>query len=679
VAVSPAVSAARLAAMGGANVMAPLGSSMLAPPGPPGALLSPSIPANVANSSGGATNHLGFPLAAPRGANRGGMPATASALGRGMRANHAASVTGVAPPRESPAKASAAVLLNSGRYMSGSETDVSTSTENLTQEERFLLRHMEREEPQGEENSDRMAALYASHPHLAPNVMAPNNAIHRQQLSLLTGGGGRNVNVRAVPAVPQGLQDELWAARLAAVSAVNAPRMAASPSVATAPRLSTPMAMPDSQLTTSPSLTHSASNSKLNPSVYSHPNAQDPLLPNRSHPLAVLGGKRENVDVTSSGASFDHKAVSKLSAVSVTAAASGSERGSHGDMMSQLTREMKQQQLHQQQQQQQQALLAPRATSISSSSGYRSDNSIGSDPKDRLLNAGVSDLLRPPAEQQHRHRGSVPTVANAIQDLAKAANQDLGSLSRSQPDLFANLEGEDLNNPHLQLEPTQATPQPVPSLRPNLAVNAINEALKNGDLEKGVDLLQGENRALRADLEELSRRASRVSSLEQEVAKVSAAYQGLLRHSERRETLEKQARQKLQSVIVNLTEVNKEVTDRHEAVMAQLLSGDPTNQNIPGLDAILRAEIARKDRLVATLVDQNKQLMAAKERQEVEVRAQQETLEEQRQHIQVLDTALSNAQAQLLRLEEENRVKDSYAERIKHMTKALEQLQGGEI
>ena len=36
--------------------------------------------------------------------------------------------------------------------LSGSETDVSTSTENLTQEERYVLRNMERQEPQGEEN-----------------------------------------------------------------------------------------------------------------------------------------------------------------------------------------------------------------------------------------------------------------------------------------------------------------------------------------------------------------------------------------------------------------------------------------------------------------------------------------------------------------------------------------------
>ena len=71
----------------------------------------------------------------------------------------------------------------------------------------------------------------------------------------------------------------------------------------------------------------------------------------------------------------------------------------------------------------------------------------------------------------------------------------------------------------------------------------------------------------------------------------------------------------------------QEVTDRHNAVMGELMSGDPKNQNIPGLDAILRGEIVRKDTLIGQLVSQNKMLMGGKERQDVEMAAQQETLE----------------------------------------------------
>ena len=61
--------------------------------------------------------------------------------------------------------------------------------------------------------------------------------------------------------------------------------------------------------------------------------------------------------------------------------------------------------------------------------------------------------------------------------------------------------------------------------------------------------------------------------------------------------------------------------------MSQLMSGEPRNQNIPGLDTILRGEIMRKDTLIAQLMNQNKMLMAQKERQDLEITSQGETLE----------------------------------------------------
>lgn len=111
-----------------------------------------------------------------------------------------------------------------------------------------------------------------------------------------------------------------------------------------------------------------------------------------------------------------------------------------------------------------------------------------------------------------------------------------------------------------------------------------------------------------------------------------------------------------------------------------MMSGDTAN--IPGLDAILRGEILRKDALINQLVGQNKELMVAKDRQEIELTAQRETIQvgllefpselipifsfqEHRTHIDVLDSALSNAQTTVLRLEEVKR----------EMTKNLEQLQ----
>ena len=76
-----------------------------------------------------------------------------------------------------------------------------------------------------------------------------------------------------------------------------------------------------------------------------------------------------------------------------------------------------------------------------------------------------------------------------------------------------------------------------------------------------MEALQKENRDLRAELEELSKRVSKVSVLEEEMSKIHSAYQNLLKHSEKREALEKAARQKLQNVIITLNDVNKEVRE----------------------------------------------------------------------------------------------------------------------
>lgn len=52
----------------------------------------------------------------------------------------------------------------------------------------------------------------------------------------------------------------------------------------------------------------------------------------------------------------------------------------------------------------------------------------------------------------------------------------------------------------------------------------------------------------------------------------------------------------------------------------------------------------------------DKELLATKDRQEIELSAQRVTLEEQRTHIDILDTALTNAQTNVVRLEEEVRL-----------------------
>ncbi|KAH6939550.1 hypothetical protein HPB50_019338 [Hyalomma asiaticum] len=92
-------------------------------------------------------------------------------------------------------------------------------------------------------------------------------------------------------------------------------------------------------------------------------------------------------------------------------------------------------------------------------------------------------------------------------------------------------------------------------------------------------------------------------------------------------------------------------------------------------DSELKKEVSRRDVLIAQLLTQNKELTAEKERKEIELQAQRATLQEQRNHIDILDNALNNAQANVVRLEEECRKKQFYVERASQLQKHLAEMQ----
>lgn len=69
----------------------------------------------------------------------------------------------------------------------------------------------------------------------------------------------------------------------------------------------------------------------------------------------------------------------------------------------------------------------------------------------------------------------------------------------------------------------------------------------------------------------------------------------------------------------------------------------------------------------------DKELSAAKERQDIELGAQRATLQEQRNHIGILDSALTNAQQNIRRLEEELRKKQIFIDRLNQLHGAIQQ------
>ena len=238
--------------------------------------------------------------------------------------------------------------------LSGSETDVSTSTENLTQEERFLLRNMERQEPQGEETHAPPPHYgqqsYHYHPpppyndRLVAQQIASNNA-RREALRLdaMLAMSRHTTPVSPAPGVSalhrgSALPDDLL--RMSAAASSRIPVSVTSSSLAAA--AASPGASSGVYPTASSSVTStavSAAESRLAPSVYSHPSVQDPILksPGKSFyqdPAVIVPNRGFNI--SSSGAYFDTSAISRPPTSS-----SDRDLSSQNDLIAKLTREMK--------------------------------------------------------------------------------------------------------------------------------------------------------------------------------------------------------------------------------------------------------------------------------------------------------------------------------------------------
>ena len=128
---------------------------------------------------------------------------------------------------------------------------------------------------------------------------------------------------------------------------------------------------------------------------------------------------------------------------------------------------------------------------------------------------------------------------------------NLPLLSCSQPDL-ANLTSTELGAQDTQLSSQLESLEASPNTRDMF------------------DTINNENRSLKVEVELMRRRINRLDNLEKEMLKIHEAYQALREHSEKRELLEKSARTKLQAEILNNQEINKELRERHDAVMAQV-------------------------------------------------------------------------------------------------------------
>ncbi|XP_053312505.1 angiomotin-like protein 1 isoform X2 [Spea bombifrons] len=199
-----------------------------------------------------------------------------------------------------------------------------------------------------------------------------------------------------------------------------------------------------------------------------------------------------------------------------------------------------------------------------------------------------------------------------------------------------------------------ASPSPSPQPPPD-AFSHVDHA------QQIVELLTQENSALRLHLQTCCQKADKLQKFEAEIEKISDAYESLVKSSAKRETLDKAMKTKLEGEIRRLHDFNRDLRDRLETANRQLANRDYNGHE----DSSEEGHFSPK----------NKEHLREKERLERESSALRTTNEDQRRHIDILEQALNNAQAKVVKLEEELRMKQVYVEEVEKLQQALTQLQ----
>ncbi|CAG4991513.1 unnamed protein product [Parnassius apollo] len=464
--------------------------------------------------------------------------------------------------------------------LSGSETDVSTSNENLSREERYVVRHTARVEPQGQENQSQTNNNGNNRNSLKESVAGSN----RNSLKDSVGGGNSNRSSLDVSSSSYNTliihnQDDSWPTR------------------------------------PTPIREHERTNSEVK-----HSNTQ-------SSPYHTL--KKSEAGKKLSGIPLPK--AHKEQAVTTNA--------NYIDIGGQR---------------------------IYTSPPDHGVQEITEIPDDFLNQSSVLKHLAKEVAQSPTPRGPTPPASPRHPRDRNAAKEKLTkeklSLSRSQPDLTSVGVGVAAG--------VGVRAAPGGSESSGWCSGGEGSLEEPDDAFAAVlDALAAENQQLKRQLADACERVAKTTKLEEEVEKVRSAHEELVGSCERRERLERAARLRLQADARRLHDLNRAL--KHQV---ELLSQGVRTENDSNADA-LRKELQNREMLIAQLITQNKELACAKERQEIEMAAQRATLQEQRTHIDILDTALTNAQANVVRLEEECRHASGYVERVMGLQRALASLQ----
>ncbi|KAG5889003.1 hypothetical protein JTB14_033933 [Gonioctena quinquepunctata] len=458
---------------------------------------------------------------------------------------------------------------NFRQSLSGSETDVSTSNENLSNEEKYVIRHTPRQEPQGQENlnDSKRSSL--------------RDSLQSNRSSLDISSSSYNT------LIIHSAGDEPWTGRNSG------------------PREVTSISPPNY-------LTHQSSNL-----------CNDPKL----SPITKRNSSSPSPSISSTG-------VQEITEIP-------DDYLSQSSVLKHLAKEVK--------------VPSPNGTA----KDKNNENLFNFDP----VSLDINNFPPPPPEYPNWSDKS--PLLQAVESRNKINAEKL-ALSKSQPDLS--------NVGNIKCD-ANFFRRGVSAPRPPTRGREENES-KGEEIwpsAEMVEILIKENSALKHELENCYQRVERTQKLEHEILKVHKGHEELVQSCERRERLERAARARLQADCCRYQELNKALREQVDLLSTQMLSRSPVpDYTVP---ENLRRELSKRESLIKQLISQNKELSAAKERQEIELAAQRATLQEQRTHIDILDTALTNAQGNVVRLEDECRKKQVYVERVSQLQRALSSMQ----
>ncbi|VDM43707.1 unnamed protein product [Toxocara canis] len=224
-------------------------------------------------------------------------------------------------------------------------------------------------------------------------------------------------------------------------------------------------------------------------------------------------------------------------------------------------------------------------------------------------------------QQQQRISGhSNHEIIRSFASPSSSATPQMPPMSHSQPCLITiadqknEMMGESAppSYPHASSSIETAEPRENASLKAKLLTS-----------QKLLTALQEENSSLKQQCEFLKKKTTRLQQLESAYETIEREYENLTAQKEHQDNLEKAIRAKLEKQVARYAAENEMLHERVEE-LTQRLQIEPQADQLNKLNLILNE-----------MIPQNKELLACKERQKMDIEALEVTLKDQRNHIQV--------------------------------------------